>query len=68
MAAPAKRAEEAVSMRQRADNDLRGPDFPFRRVRSAVLSQWGRVRHRVIANPVPGVMRLLGLMAKLRLP
>lgn len=68
MAAPAKRAEEAVSMGPRADNALRDPDFPLRGVRSAVLSQWGRVRHRVIANPVPGVMRLLGLTAKPRLP
>jgi hypothetical protein len=68
MAAPAKRAEEAVSMGQRADNALRDPDFPFRRVRSPVLSQWGRVRHGVIANPVPGVARTFGLTAKLRLP
>ena len=43
VAASAKRAEEAVSMGQRADKALCGSDFPFGQVRSAILSQWGRV-------------------------
>ena len=55
-------------MGQRADNSLRDPDLPFSRVKSAVLSQRDRVRHRVIADPVPGVVRAFGLTAKLRLP
>lgn len=44
MAASAKWAKQVVRMRKGTDEPLRGPDFPFGRVRSPVLSEWERMR------------------------
>ena len=65
VATPAKRAKQAVRMGERADERLRGSDFPLGRVGSRILPQRNRVGHGVIAYPVPGVVRALGLAAKL---
>src|ERR1700683_5585891 len=68
MPVAAERPKEPVAVGKLAQEVLRGFDFPFRRVRSAVLTERDRVRHRVIADPMPGVVRPFGLTAKLRLP
>jgi hypothetical protein len=66
MAASAKRAKQVVRMRKWTDESLRGPDFVLRRVRSPILSQRHRVRHGMIADPVPGAVGAFGLPAELR--
>jgi len=50
------------------DKPLRGPNLLFRRIGSAIRSERDRVRHRVITDLVPGVVRAFGLAAKFRLP